>query len=76
MADRGEKVQALRLKYEAEIALYKVEIENYLTHSVGVAEHPHIIESLDGLITQLTDSEDKLYSLNKYFSINLYEREL
>ena len=76
MADRGEKVQALRLKYEAEIALYKVEIENYLTHSVGVAEHPHIIESLDGLITQLTDSEDKLYSLNKYFSINLYEREI
>jgi len=76
MSDRGAKVQALKLKYEAEIAEYKVDVENYLKHSVGVAEHPHIVESLDLLISKLANAEDKLNSLINHFSINLYERDL
>tara|TARA_R100000781_G_scaffold10135_3_gene9829 strand:+ start:5117 stop:5347 length:231 start_codon:yes stop_codon:yes gene_type:complete len=76
MSDRGAKVQALKLKYEAEIAEYKVDVENYLKHSVGVAEHPHIIESLDLLISKLANAEDKLNSLTNHFSVNLYERDL
>ena len=76
MSDRGAKVQALKLKYEAEIAEYKVDVENYLKHSVGVAEHPHIIESLDLLISKLANAEDKLNSLINHFSVNLYERDL
>jgi uncharacterized protein (DUF342 family) len=76
MSDRGAKVQALKLKYEAEIAEYKVDVENYLKHSVGVAEHPHIVESLDLLISKLANAEDKLNSLINHFSVNLYERDL
>ena len=76
MSDRGAKVQALKLKYEAEIAEYKVDVENYLKHSVGVAENPHIIESLDLLISKLANAEDKLNSLTNHFSVNLYERDL
>ena len=76
MSDRGAKVQALKLKYEAELAEYKVDVENYLKHSVGVAEHPHIVESLDLLISKLANAEDKLNSLINHFSVNLYERDL
>ena len=76
MADRGEKVQALRLKYEAEIGEYIVDIENYLDHGVGVAEHPHLVASLDGLMDKLATSEDKLKSLETNFSTNAYARNI
>jgi|TARA_R110000823_G_C15705127_1_gene476921 hypothetical protein len=76
MSDRDTKIYALKLKYEAEIAEYTVDIENYLNHSAGVAEHPHIIDSLDGLISKLANSEDKLNSVIRNFSRDLYQREL
>ena len=69
---KNTKTNALKKKYEAEIAVAKAEFENYLTDSVGVAEHPHIIESMDLLMTQLATAEEKLKSLNfLYYSICL-----
>lgn len=63
--ERMRIVNALRLKYEAEVAVAKINIENYLSRSVGVAEHPHLIESLDGLISELSTAEDKLECIRK-----------
>ena len=73
MVGRHQKIRALRLKYEAEIAEARADIENYLENSVGVAEHPRIIESLDGLISSLANSEDKLRCLTHYFETTLYK---
>ena len=64
---RIQRLDALVLKYESEIAAAKVDIENYLSHSVGVAEHPHLIESLDGLVSELSTAEDKLNCLKDNF---------
>jgi len=75
MSGRVEKINALQLKYEAEIAEFKIDIENYLNSSVGVAEHPHLIESLNGIVAKLADSEDKLNCLTHNFSIDLYEQD-
>ena len=61
------RITALRKKYQADIAIAKAELENYLTDSVGVAEHPHIIESMDLLITELSNAEEKLRSLEENF---------
>jgi len=61
------RITALRKKYQADIAIAKAEFENYLTDSVGVAEHPHIIESMDLLITELSNAEEKLRSLEENF---------
>ena len=61
------RITALRKKYQADIAIAKAEFENYLTDSVGVAEHPHIIESMDLLMTQLSNAEEKLRSLEENF---------
>ena len=61
------RITALRKKYQADIAIAKAEFENYLTDSVGVAEHPHIIESMDVLLTQLANAEEKLKSLEANF---------
>ena len=75
MIGRPRKIRALQLKYEAEISEAKVNIENYLGHSVGVAEHPNIIESLDNLISKLANAEDKLESLKNNFINTLYKRD-
>ena len=61
------RITALRRKYQADIAIAKAELENYLTDSVGVAEHPHIIESMDLLMTQLSNAEEKLRSVEENF---------
>ena len=61
------RITALRKKYQADIAIAKAEFENYLEGSVGVAEHPHIIESMDILLTQLANAEEKLKSLEANF---------
>ena len=60
---KENRVDALRRKYEADIAIAKAELEVYFEYSVGVAEHPHIIESMDKLITELANAKEKLECL-------------
>ena len=57
------RFNALIKKYEADIAIAKAELENYFESSVGVGDHPHLIESMDLLITQLSTAEEKLECL-------------
>ena len=42
---------------------------------MGVAEHPRVVESLDGLVSMLANAEDKLNSLTNNFVTALYEQE-
>ena len=58
---------ALRLKYEAERTEAETNLINYFNSSVGVAEHPNIIESMDLLIDKLANAEDKLKTLKENF---------
>ena len=60
---KENRVDALKKKYEADIAIAKAELEVYFESSVGVAEHPHIIESMDVLVTDLANAEEKLKCL-------------
>ena len=60
---KENRVDALKRKYEADIAIAKTELEVYFETSVGVAEHPHIIESMDLLVTELANAEEKLKCL-------------
>jgi len=64
---KENRVDALKRKYEADIAIAKTELEVYFESSVGVAEHPHIIESMDVLVTELANAEEKLECLLDHF---------
>ncbi len=64
---KENRVDALKKKYEADIAVAKTELDTYFESSVGVAEHPHIIESMDILMTQLATAEEKLKCLKENF---------
>ena len=61
------RFEALKKKYEADIAIAKAELENYFEASVGVGEHPHIIDDMDKLLDNLTSAEEKLKALRDHF---------
>ena len=57
------KYEALKAKYQAEIAIAKAELMEYFDNSVGVADHPNIITSMDEVLGRLSQAEEKLDSL-------------
>ena len=42
---KSQIVTALRNKYESDVVSARVNLEVYLNNTVGVAEHPDVIES-------------------------------
>ena len=61
------RFDALQKKYEADIAIAKSELKTYFELGMGVAEHPHIIESMDLLIDKMANAQEKLDLLLKEF---------
>ena len=57
------KYEALKAKYQAEIAIAKAELMEYFDNSVGVGDHPNIISSMDETLGKLSQAEEKLDSL-------------
>ena len=53
-------LSALASKYSAELEVLAVNIENYLSGSVGVPEHPDLVGEVDKLIEQVASVEEKL----------------
>ena len=56
-------VVALRRKYEAEIDVARANVAVYLNHPSGVAEHPDVVASVDGLIQIIAEARDKLQEI-------------
>ena len=58
-------LRALISKYESELQVLAVNMENYFSNPVGVAEHPNLVEEVDKLIEQISASEEKLRIVNE-----------
>ena len=56
-------VIALRRKYEAEIDCARANVQVYLNHPAGVAEHPDIVESVNSQIEIIASARDKLQEI-------------
>jgi len=63
-------IDALRKKYEAEIADAYASALIYFNSSVGIGEHPQFITELDKLINKISTAQENLDTLNKYFTDN------
>ena len=59
-------LEALRLKYEAEIAEADATANIYLDNSVGIGEHPQHIEEIDKLLQKIVDAQEKLKELQAF----------
>ena len=66
---REDLIKASQLHIKANIQKHKVNVENLLENSVGVAEHPDIMDSIEKELEIMAEYEDKLEILNKYFPV-------
>ncbi len=64
---RDEFIKASRIHFKAHIEKHRMNIENLLNNSVGVAEHPDIMDSIEKELAIIAEYDDKLEMLNKYF---------
>jgi len=62
-------LDALAAKYEADMHRLQVNIANYFSNAVGVAEHPDIVEEVDKLIEQVATAEEKLKIVNEIYEV-------
>jgi len=64
---RDELIKASRIHFKAHIEKHRMNVENLLNNSVGVAEHPDLMDSIEKELAIIAEYDDKLEMLNKYF---------
>ena len=64
---RTDLIKASELHFKAHIEKHRINIENLLEKGVGVAEHPDIMETIEKELGIISEYEDKLSVLKKYF---------
>tara|TARA_A100001515_G_scaffold95353_1_gene76459 strand:+ start:101 stop:349 length:249 start_codon:yes stop_codon:yes gene_type:complete len=64
---RDELIKASRIHFKAHIEKHRMNVENLLNNSVGVAEHPDLMDSIEKELAIIAEYDDKLGMLNKYF---------
>ena len=64
---RSELIKASKIHFKAHIAKHIVNVENMLNNSVGVGEHPDIMETLEGELGKMAEYHDKIEMMQKYF---------
>ena len=65
---RDELIKASRIHFKAHIEKHRINVENLLNNSVGVAEHPDLMDSIEKELDHISEYNDKLEVLNKYFA--------
>lgn len=68
--------RALEARYQANIEEALATLELYFNKSVGVGEHPDIMEILDKYLTVLDDNRGKLVTLQQLFNVVNTEQQL
>ena len=63
---RRSKLEALRARYEAEIAEADATANIYLENSVGIGEHPQHIEEVNKQIEKIANAKEKLDVLDEF----------
>jgi|TARA_B100001778_G_scaffold12587_1_gene9805 superoxide dismutase len=64
---RDDLIKASEKQFEAQIDKHRINVEILLENTVGVAEHPDIMETIEKELGIISEYEDKLSVLKKYF---------
>ena len=59
-------LDALRARYEAEIAEADATINIYLENSVGIGEHPQHIDEVNKLVEKIANAKEKIDVLEEF----------
>mgnify|MGYP000415203153 FL=1 len=63
---RRSILDALRARYEAEIAESDATINIYLTNSVGIGEHPQHLDEINKLVEKIANAKEKIEVLEEF----------
>ena len=58
-------LQALKKKLEGDVAVAKANVLIYKQKSVGIGEHPEIVQAIEMEISKMAEAQDKLYTVNQ-----------
>ena len=58
-------LEALRKRYEAQVAEGFATINIYLQQPVGIGEHPQHLDEVDKLLGQIKEAEEKISLIDK-----------
>ena len=58
-------LDALRKRYEGQVAEGFATINIYLQNPVGIGEHPQHLDEIDKLLGQIKEAEEKLSLINR-----------
>ena len=64
---RDDLIKASEKHFEAHIEKHRINVEILLENQVGVAEHADIMETIEIELALISEYEDKLEVLRKYF---------
>ena len=59
-------LEALKKRYEAQIAESLATINVYVKHPVGIGEHPQHLDEIDKLLQVIVDAEEKIKMIERY----------
>ena len=72
---RENIIKALIDKFEGEISAHKINVEVMLENTVGVGDHPNIIETIEQELEIISKYDDKLKVLIKYFTDKSFKKK-
>jgi len=61
------KVEALKARYEAQKKEALATLEIYYGNSVGIGEHPQVIDEMDKLVRKVSEANDLIATLETLF---------
>ena len=61
-------IKALKSHAQGHIDKHKMNVEVYLNNSVGIGEHPDVLEAIEKELAVIAQYMDELEVLNRYFS--------
>ena len=65
---RSELIKASKLHFQAHVEKHRINVENLLNNSQGVADHPDIMDTIEKELAIIAEYDDKLSVLEKHFS--------
>ena len=60
------KLEALKKRYEAQIAESVATLNIYVHNSVGIGEHPQHLDEMDKLLQTIVDAEEKIKVIERW----------
>ena len=72
---RDDLLKASKLHFKAQIEKHRINVENMLNNTVGVGEHPDIMETIEKELEKMSSYHDKLEMLD-YFDISIDDKKI